>query len=76
MTLQEALTYLHEIVDQVPEHPGKFSVTAKVYWRTILNIRILLAQHENKPDAYMRWRKIKKEWLTQFPDPTVESQDS
>ena len=66
MTLNEAVRYLHEVVDQVPATPNKYAVSAKVSWRTIMNLRILLAEHEGKPATAARWRSERDRWLAIF----------
>ena len=71
MMLHETIRYLHEVVDQVPDAPNKYAVSAKVSWRTILNLRILLAEHEGKPATAEGWRRKKERWLATFSPRTA-----
>ena len=66
MTLSDTIAYLHEVVDQAPTKPNKYAVSAHVSWRTILNLRILLAIHEGDNQAVAHWKQQKSEWLKTF----------
>jgi len=59
----DASFYLHEVIDQAPEKPNKYSVSAKISWLTILNLRIILAEDAGDRETALKWRRIKDEWL-------------